>query len=212
MRFHDRRPGSLIGIGHNYWPDGGEPRREAGRIPLVFGKFANCVTEHRAPIGVGSGTVVCEGELALVIGHRAHRISTEQSALEALAGVCIANDVSERDQQAADGQSTRGKSHDGFCPLGPELVSLDELPDLRTLDLVTRVNGTVVQRANTAQMVFSAAELIMFCSEFMTLYPGDVILTGTPVASDDELRIRPGDTVDISITGLGTLTNPVVAL
>ncbi|MGW4352490.1 fumarylacetoacetate hydrolase family protein [Nocardia sp. NPDC004582] len=205
-------PGSLIGIGDNYRPDRSARSRAPERIPLVFGKFASSVIGHGMPIGVapGSGPVVCEGELALVVGRRAHRVVTARAALETLAGVCIANDVSARDQQAADGQSTRGKSHDGFCPLGPELVTLDELPDLDTLEIVTRVNGRVVQRANTGQMVFSAAELIIFCSEFMTLYPGDVILTGTPVASDAALRIRPGDAVAVSISGLGTLENPVV--
>ncbi|WP_067824339.1 fumarylacetoacetate hydrolase family protein [Nocardia inohanensis] len=209
-----RLPGSLIGIGENYRPDATPRARPETRIPLIFGKFPGCVTGDGAPIVVDprlSEQVVCEGELALVVGERARGLRTEQQALDALAGICLANDVSARDLQAADGQSTRGKSLDGFCPLGPELVTLDELPDLRALELTTRVNERVVQQASTAQLVFSIPELVLFCANFMTLYPGDVILTGTPVAADEALRLRPGDIVEICGTGLGVLRNPVVA-
>lgn len=207
-------PGALIGIGENYRPGAAPRPRPPARIPLVFGKFAGSVTGHGQSIVLDramAGPVVCEGELALVIGRRARNLRTEAQALDALAGLCLANDVSARDQQAADGQSTRGKSADTFCPLGPELVAPEELPDLNALELTTRVNGRVVQRASTAQMVFSIPELVLFCAGFMTLYPGDVILTGTPVAPDHELLLRPGDIVEVSATGLGTLRNPVVA-
>ena len=133
-------------------------------------------------------------------------------ALSAVAGVTVANDVSARDLQAADVQSTRGKSLDSFCPLGPELVTLDELPDLQELRIITRINGAAVQDSPTSDMVFSVAELIMFCSRFMTLYPGDVILTGTPFAADESgLELHPGDTVTVDIPGVGELTNPVTS-
>lgn len=234
-----RIPGQLIGIGENYWPDGPRAspdspgpvtpghvtpgsaggtapnRRAAGRIPLVFGKFPGSLAGDGQPILLDpalAGTVVCEGELAVVVGRVLKDAQSPEGALEAVAGVTVANDVSARDLQAADIQSTRGKSLDTFCPLGPELVSLDELPDLQSLPIVTRINGAVVQESSTASMVFSVAELVMFCSRFMTLYPGDVILTGTPFAPDEaHLVLRPGDTVSVEIGGVGSLTNPVAA-
>lgn len=159
-----------------------------------------------------AGTVVCEGELAVVVGRLLKDAHSPEEALKAIAGVTVANDVSARDLQAADIQSTRGKSLDTFCPLGPELVTLDELPDLQSLSIVTRINGAVVQDSTTASMVFSVAELVMFCSRFMTLYPGDVILTGTPFAPDESvLELQPGDTVSVEVGGVGLLTNPVAA-
>ncbi|MEK0154641.1 fumarylacetoacetate hydrolase family protein [Arthrobacter oryzae] len=200
-------PGSAGGTAPN--------RRAAGRIPLVFGKFPGSLAGDRQPIVLDpalTGTVVCEGELAVVVGRVLKDAHSAEEALEAIAGITVANDVSARDFQAADVQSTRGKSLDTFCPLGPELVTLDELPDLQSLSILTRVNGAVVQESSTAGMVFSVAELLMFCSRFMTLYPGDVILTGTPFAADESvLELQPGDTVSVEIGGVGTLANPVVA-
>jgi 2-keto-4-pentenoate hydratase/2-oxohepta-3-ene-1,7-dioic acid hydratase in catechol pathway len=224
-----RLPGQLIGTGENYWPDVPRPspdtpgsaggtapnRRAAGRIPLVFGKFPGSLAGDGQPVLLDpalAGRVVCEGELAVVVGRVLKDAHSAEEALEAIAGVTVANDVSARDLQAADVQSTRGKSLDTFCPLGPELVTLDELPDLQSLRLVTRINGAVVQDSSTAGMVFSVAELVMFCSRFMTLYPGDVILTGTPFPPDESiLELQPGDTVSVEIRGVGTLTNPVAA-
>lgn len=200
-------PGSAGGTAPN--------RRAAGRIPLVFGKFPGSLAGDGQPVLLDpalAGRVVCEGELAVVVGRVLKDAQSATEALEAIAGVTVANDVSARDLQQADVQSTRGKSLDTFCPLGPELVMLDELPDLQSLNLVTRINGAVVQDSSTAGMVFSVAELVMFCSRFMTLYPGDVILTGTPFAPDESiLELQPGDTVSVEIGGVGTLANPVVA-
>lgn len=223
-------PGQLIGIGENYWPDsstgdglplspgpagGTAPdRRAPGRIPLVFGKFPGSLAGDGGPIRFDpahAGTVVCEGELAVVVGRVLKDAHSAEEALAAVAGVTVANDVSARNLQAADVQSTRGKSLDTFCPLGPELVTPDEIPDLQDLRLVTTINGAVVQNSSTSRMVFSVAELLMFCSRFMTLYPGDVILTGTPWAADETvLQLHPGDTVSVDIDGVGRLTNPVV--
>jgi 2-keto-4-pentenoate hydratase/2-oxohepta-3-ene-1,7-dioic acid hydratase in catechol pathway len=222
-------PGQLIGIGENYWPDsrGGKvlpqspgpaggtapDRRAPGRIPLVFGKFPGSLAGGGQPILIDpalAGTVVCEGELAVVVGRVLKDAQSAEEALAAVAGVTVANDVSARDLQAADVQSTRGKSLDTFCPLGPELVTLDEIPDLQALRLVTTINGAVVQESSTSSMVFSVAELLVFCSRFMTLYPGDVILSGTPWAADESvLELHPGDTVSVDIEGVGRLTNPV---
>ncbi|VXC16568.1 Fumarylacetoacetate (FAA) hydrolase [Arthrobacter sp. 9AX] len=231
-----RLPGQLIGIGENYWPHpmGGSlvplssgplslgpagntapDRRAPGRIPLVFGKFSGSLAASNAPIILTpavTGPVVCEGELAVVMGSVLKDARDAEEGLRAVAGVTVANDVSARDLQAADIQSTRGKSLDTYCPLGPELVTLDEVPDLQALPLITRINGAVVQESCTSRMVFSVAELLIFCSRFMTLYPGDVILTGTPWTADESvLKLHPGDTVSVEIKGVGTLTNPVVS-
>jgi len=182
---------------------------------LVFGKFPGSLAADGGAIILRAdlaGTVVCEGELAVVMGSVLKDAGSEAEALAAVAGVTVANDVSARDLQAADVQSTRGKSLDTFCPLGPELVTLDEIPDLQSLRIHTRINGAVVQESSTSRMVFSVAELLVFCSRFMTLYPGDVILTGTPWAADDTvLELNTGDTVSVEIEGVGTLANPVSA-
>ncbi|MGP4030693.1 fumarylacetoacetate hydrolase family protein [Pseudarthrobacter sp. 1C304] len=212
-------PGQLIGIGENFWPGtagGTAPdRRSRDRIPLVFGKFPGSLAAAGQDIVLDpdlSGTVVAEGELAVVIGRTLKDAANPDEALSAVAGVTVANDVSARDLQAADIQSTRGKSLDSFCPLGPDLVTLDELPDVQNLRIITRINDVAVQDAPTADMVFSVVELVVFCSRFMTLYPGDVILTGTPFAADESgLELRPGDTVSVEIPGVGVLTNPVTS-
>lgn len=215
-------PGQLIGIGENYAPDPTEPgtlpktqpSRMRGRTPLVFGKFSGSVAASGQDVVLLLGmdaNVVCEGELAVVIGTTLKDASGTEEALAALAGVTVANDISARDLQAADVQSTRGKSLDTFCPLGPDLVTLDELGDLQQLGIRTLINGETVQESYTGMMIFSVAELVLFCSQFMTLYPGDVILTGTPWAVDEStLTLSPGDTVSIEIARVGTLSNPVV--
>jgi 2-keto-4-pentenoate hydratase/2-oxohepta-3-ene-1,7-dioic acid hydratase in catechol pathway len=206
--------GQLVGIGENYRAPEDPRSRAEDRVPLVFGKFAGSLTGHEQPITVDeglTGPVVCEGELAVVMGAVLHKAAGPRQALAAVAGLTVANDVSAREIQAADVQSTRGKSLDGFCPLGPELVTLDEIPELQALRIRTLINGQVVQDASTADMVFTVAELLVFCSGFMTLYPGDVLLTGTPwVPGDEQLRIRPGDEVSVEIPGVGVLRNPVV--
>lgn len=220
-------PGQLIGIGENYRPDveasqpaaaghPGESRHSAPtRIPLVFGKFPGSLAAHGQPILLRQGVseqVVCEGELAVVIGTTLKDALTAEAALEAVAGLTVANDVSARLLQAADVQSTRGKSLDTFCPLGPDMVTLDELSDVAGLRIITRINGLVVQDSSVERMVFPVQELVMFCSQFMTLYPGDVILTGTPWVRDESvLALRPGDTVSVEIPGVGLLENPVAA-
>ena len=207
--------GNLIGIGLNYHGTY-SPDAERRTEPLVFGKFATSLTGHGYPVAVPEGPdhqVVCEGELAIVIGSRLHRAQNRTQAAAAIAGLTIANDLSDRAVQRADGQSTRGKSLDGFCPLGPELVSLDEFPTGHDdLVLVTTVNGRIVQESRTSRMVFDIEDLVLFCSSFMTLYPGDVILTGTPAEQPDSaLAIRPGDIVDVTIEGIGTLRTPITA-
>ena len=155
-----------------------------------------------------------EVELAVVIGSTARRVSPED-ALSHVFGYTVANDVSARDLQFGDGQWVRGKSLDTFCPLGPVVVTADEIPDPQRLRLTTRVNGELMQDATTDLMVFDVATLISFCSHSFTLEPGDVILTGTPWGCGEFMEPRrslaPGDVVECEIEGIGMLRNPVEA-
>ena len=148
------------------------------------------------------------------MGRRASKVAPED-ALSYVFGYTVANDVSARDLQLADGQWVRAKSIDTFCPLGPVVVTADEIPDPQALHLVCRVNGEVMQDATTDLMVFGVAELISHCSHSFTLDPGDVLLTGTPWGCgefmDPKRSLAPGDVVECEIDGIGTLRNPVVA-
>jgi 2-keto-4-pentenoate hydratase/2-oxohepta-3-ene-1,7-dioic acid hydratase in catechol pathway len=153
-----------------------------------------------------------EGELAVVIGRHARDVP-EDDALSVVAGVTVAHDVSARDHQFVTGQFSWSKSFDTFCPLGPEVVSLDEVDLATGLALETRLNGEVVQSATTADLVFSVPKLVAWITQGLTLEPGDVILTGTP-SGVGAARVPPrflvdGDVVEITIDGVGTLRNPV---
>jgi 2-keto-4-pentenoate hydratase/2-oxohepta-3-ene-1,7-dioic acid hydratase in catechol pathway len=154
-----------------------------------------------------------EVELAVVVGRPMHAVPTED-ALDFVRGYTVANDVSARDIQFADGQWIRGKSLDTFCPLGPAVVDAAEIPDPQSLGVRTRVNGETVQDSNTSEMVFGVAELLAFCSRSFTLEPGDVLLTGTPWGCgefmDPRRSLQGGDVVEVEIDAIGTLRNPVV--
>ena len=207
------RPGKVVAIGLNYMDHIREAGMEVPARPLVFAKFPSSVIAHEEEIRIPRALtqrVDWEVELAAVIGTRAQSVSVED-ALGHVRGYTVANDVSARDLQFADGQWVRGKSLDTFCPLGPEIV---ELADPQNLRLTTRVNGEIVQDSNTASMVFGVAELVSFCSHSFTLEPGDVILTGTPWGCgefmDPKRSLAGGDVVECEIEGIGVLRNPVV--
>lgn len=211
------RPRNIVAIGLNYADHIKETGMEAPQRPLVFGKFTSSVIGPGDDIRVdGSLTsqVDWEVELAVVIGRTARRLPL-QDALDAVFGYTVANDVSARDLQFSDGQWTRGKSLDTFCPLGPAVVTPDELGDPQSLALRTRVNGELVQDSSTAEMVFGVAELISFCSHSFTLEAGDVLLTGTPwgcgAFMDPPRFLAPGDVVETEVEGIGTLRNVVRA-
>jgi 2-keto-4-pentenoate hydratase/2-oxohepta-3-ene-1,7-dioic acid hydratase in catechol pathway len=142
------------------------------------------------------------------------RSVASEDALAHVFGYTVANDVSARDLQFGDGQWVRGKSLDTFCPLGPVIVTANEVPDPQALGLRTRVNGETVQDSNTAEMVFGVAELLAFCSRSFTLEPGDVVLTGTPWGCgefmDPQRSLRHGDVVEVEVDGIGVLRNEVV--
>lgn len=211
------RPGKVVAIGLNYLDHVRETGMEAPAQPLVFAKFPSSVVGPEDEIVIDptiTERVDWEVELAAVIGRRLRNVSVED-ALDGVFGYTVANDVSARDVQFGDGQWVRGKSLDTFCPVGPSIVTADEIADPQALKLATRVNGETVQDSSTAEMVFGVAELIAFCSRSFTLEPGDLLLTGTPWGCgefmDPVRSLHPGDVVETEVEGIGTLRNPVVA-
>ena len=211
------RPGKIIGIGLNYEDHARETGAEAPEKPIVFAKYPNTVAGQGDAIRIPPITeqVDYEAELAVVIGRPARNVS-EDEALDYVFGYANCNDVSSRDLQFSEGgQWTRSKSIDTFCPLGPYLVTADEIPDPQNLSVRSIVNGEVMQDGTTSDMIFTVAQLISFLSTGMTLMPGDVIATGTPAgvgfARDPKVFLKPGDEVTIEIERLGSLTNPVEA-
>ncbi len=210
-------PGKVVAIGLNYLDHIRESGQPAPERPLVFAKFPSSIVGPGAGIRLPqelTARVDWEVELGVVIGRSARRVA-RADALDHVFGYTVANDVSARDLQFADGQWVRGKSLDTFCPVGPVLVTADEIPDPQGLRLTTRVNGELMQDATTDLMVFDVATLISFCSHSFTLDPGDVILTGTPWGCGEFMEPRrslaPGDVVECEIEGIGVLRNPVEA-
>ena len=209
------RPGKVVAIGLNYLDHIREAGLEPPAAPLVFAKFTSSVIGPDEPIVFDpalTSRVDWEVELAAVIGSPLRDVPAE-TALDGVLGYTVANDVSARDLQFGDGQWTRGKSLDTFCPLGPEIVTADELGDPQRLALRTRVNGDTVQDSSTEHMLFGVAELLSYCSRAFTLEPGDVLLTGTPWGCgefmDPPRHLQPGDVVEVEVEGIGVLRNPV---
>lgn len=210
------RPGKIVAIGLNYMDHVRESGMDVPARPLVFTKFTTSVIGDGDPIAIDRSLterVDWEVELAAVIGRTMTRVASDD-ALDHVSGYTVANDVSARDVQFADGQWVRGKSLDTFCPLGPRVVPAAEIGDPQALGLRTRVNGETVQDSTTAEMVFGVAELLSFCSHSFTLEPGDVVLTGTPWGCgefmDPVRSLQHGDVVEVEIDRIGTLRNPVV--
>jgi 2-keto-4-pentenoate hydratase/2-oxohepta-3-ene-1,7-dioic acid hydratase in catechol pathway len=209
------RPSKIVCVGLNYVDHAAEVRLAPPEEPLLFAKLPSTVAAHQQPIEWPAGLtekVDWEGELAIVVGRRL-RQATPEAAIDAVFGYTVANDVTARDLQFGDGQWTRGKGLDGFCPLGPVVVTPDEIGDPQALELTTRLNGEVVQQSSTAAMIFPVAEVLAFCSRAFTLLPGDVVLTGTPagvgVSRTPSLYLAAGDRIEVEIEGIGTLRNPV---
>lgn len=207
-------PPKVVAIGQNYMDHVREQGAEPPKWPIIFTKFSTSVIGPGATIRWDPALtqqVDYEVELAVVIGQPARRVSA-QDALAYVAGYTVCNDVSARDLQFGDGQWVRGKSLDTFCPLGPWLVTRDEIPDPQALAVRTTLNGQVVQDSTTAEMIFGVRELIAFSSRAFTLLPGDVIVTGTPpgvgVFRDPPLFLNHGDTVTVEVEGIGALSNP----
>ncbi len=215
-------PRALLCIGLNYRRHAAETGAAIPQRPVLFMKSPGAVQDPEAPIelptALASHQVDYEAELAVVIGRRCKNVGVEE-ALGAVLGYTCANDVSARDWQKrpelGGGQWCRGKSFDTFAPLGPVLVPAVELPDPQALAISTDLNGERLQDGHTSDMIFSVAEIIAFLSGSTTLLPGTVILTGTPegvgMAANPPRWLKPGDQVEITIEGIGTLRNPVVA-
>ncbi|MFF7245756.1 fumarylacetoacetate hydrolase family protein [Embleya sp. NPDC008237] len=206
------RPGKIVCVGLNYHDHARETGAEIPTEPIVFMKAPDTVVGPNDTVLVPRTSLATdwEVELAIVIGRTAAYLTADQNPLDHVAGYTISHDVSERDFQLfRGGQWDKGKNCATFNPLGPWLVTADEVPDPQALALTLSVNGTLRQNGTTADMIFPVAFLVEYLSQFMTLYPGDVINTGTPAGvalgqPEPKPYLRAGDTVELAVTGLGT--------
>lgn len=208
-----RNPSKIIAIGLNYQDHAEESKGTIPDFPLVFAKFPSSLLGHRDVIRWREEVtrkVDYEAELAIVMGKEI-RNCREEDALGAVFGYTCANDVSARDLQFGDGQWVRGKSLDTFCPLGPWIVTRDEIPEPQDLGIRSRVNGQLMQDSRTSEMIFSVSRLISLLSHHFTLSPGDVILSGTPAGvgtfREPPVYLKDGDEVMVEIDGIGRLIN-----
>jgi 2-keto-4-pentenoate hydratase/2-oxohepta-3-ene-1,7-dioic acid hydratase in catechol pathway len=207
-------PQKIICVGLNYRDHAEEQGVELPQRPLLFAKWPNTLIGTGDPIRIPSVTtnVDYEAELGVVIGREASEVGVDD-ALDVVAGYVVANDVSARDLQFADGQWVRGKSLDTFLPLS-DLVPKEAVPDPQALPIRTILNGETLQDSNTSQQIFGVREVVSFVSQAITLLPGDLIITGTPAGvgafRDPKIWLQPGDEITIEIDGLGSITNPVV--
>lgn len=210
-------PGKIICLGLNYYDHAEEAKMKIPEHPILFSKAVSSLVGHKNPIihPLGNTKVDYEVELAVIIGKKGKNIEKE-NAMDYVCGYTILNDVSERTAQFEDGQWFRGKSLDTFCPLGPYLVTKDEIPDPHNLKLEAYVNKELRQSSNTNNLIFKIPEIVSFCSMSMTLYPEDVIATGTPggvgIFYDPPKLLKPGDKVTLIIEKIGKLENPVISL
>ena len=209
-------PRRIVCVGLNYVAHAAESDRDVPTYPVLFTKFASTLTGafDDIPCPAESNAIDYEGELVVVIGERTRRISPA-AALSAVWGVSVANDVSMRDFQNKTHQWLQGKAWDGATPVGPELVTLDEIPSLDDLTLRTLVNGEVVQEASTAAMIFDIPTLVSTISVFTELEPGDLILTGTPSGvgfrREPQILLAPGDVSVVEVPGVCRLQNQFIA-
>ncbi|WP_267715999.1 fumarylacetoacetate hydrolase family protein [Streptomyces sp. CoH17] len=211
------RPPTIHGIGLNFHDTVTDMGWETPKAPFLFPKLSSSACGPNDDIVVDprlTTRVDWEAELGVIIGRPAKNVPVD-TALSHVAGYVAANDISARDLQANDGQWVRGKGLDTFCPLGPWILTSDELDDPQSVGIRTWVNGELMQDGSTASMIFSVAELISYCSRFFTLAPGDIILTGTPAGCGDfrtpAIALRPGDLVEIEVDNLGRQHSQVVA-
>jgi 2-keto-4-pentenoate hydratase/2-oxohepta-3-ene-1,7-dioic acid hydratase in catechol pathway len=199
-------PSKIVCVGRNYREHAAELGNKMPDEPLLFLKAPSAIISSGQDIVLPSASqqVEHEGELGVLIGRVAHKITSDEDPLSYVLGYTCVNDVTARDLQRKDVQFTRGKSFDTFCPVGP-WIETDIDPG--NVVVQTRLNGEVKQKGNTADMAFPVAFLIRYISEIMTLYPGDLIATGTPAGVS---RMSPGDVVEVEVSGIGVLRNQVV--
>ena len=211
-------PQKILCVGLNYADHARESGAEVPEEPVIFSKFASALTGHGQPIELPrtSAEVDYEAELVVVIGRRGKHVP-EQQAMDYVAGYACGHDVSARDWQLRKpgGQWLLGKTFDTFAPVGPYLVTRDEVPDPHQLDIQLRLNGQTMQSSNTRELIFSIPRLIAYISQVMTLEVGDLIFTGTPpgvgFSRKPPVFLKPGDVAEVEIQHLGVLRNPVVA-
>jgi 2-keto-4-pentenoate hydratase/2-oxohepta-3-ene-1,7-dioic acid hydratase in catechol pathway len=211
-------PTDILCIGLNYKDHAAESKSEVPPNPMLFIKASNTLNNPGDPIPIPrrSNDIDYEGELCVVIGKTARHVSRDD-ALKYVFGYTIANDVTardwQRDKKLGGGQFARGKSFDGFCPLGPEIVTPDEIPNPNALKIRTTLNGQTVQDSSTAEMIYDVPALIESLSSTMTLSPGMIICTGTPhgvgMGRTPPLWMKPGDVVAVEIERIGRLENPI---
>jgi 2-keto-4-pentenoate hydratase/2-oxohepta-3-ene-1,7-dioic acid hydratase in catechol pathway len=209
------RPSKVVCVALNYHDHAREQGLELPSVPMIFSKFPSAIIGPGEAISWPAGLaeqVDFEVELAVVVGRRLDRVEPAD-ALAGAFGYTVANDVSARDLQFADGQFVRAKSLNTFLPLGPVIVTADEYGDPAGRRVATRVNGVEMQCSTTDQLIFSVGEILSFLSKHATLLPGDLVLTGTPggvgVFRDPPVFLAPGDVVELEVEGIGTLRNPV---
>jgi acylpyruvate hydrolase len=211
-----QRPGKIVALGFNYRDHIEETGREIPDYPVVFAKFPSSVVgpDDQIPIPKITQKLDWEVELGVVIGKNCKDVE-EQEALDYIAGYTIVNDLSARDLQGSDGQWVRGKSLDGLCPMGPCIVTTDELDDASGLKMHTKVNGEIKQESNTSNLLFDVKQIISLLSQSFTLEPGDVIATGTPSGvgfkRDPPEFLKPGDEVEVYIESIGYLKNKIIS-
>jgi 2-keto-4-pentenoate hydratase/2-oxohepta-3-ene-1,7-dioic acid hydratase in catechol pathway len=207
-------PDKILCIGQNYPDHLAEMKGKPVEVPNLFAKFRNCLIGTGAPIRLprASQQVDYEGELAVVIGRRCRQVSVAE-ALNHVGGYSVLNDVTARDLQDRTGQFTMGKAVDTFCPMGPGVALAEEVPDPQALSLATYLNSEQVQSATTADMIFPVAEAISFISSVITLETGDIIATGTPSGvgyrHNPPRFLSPGDLIEVEVSGVGRISNPV---
>ena len=209
------RPEKIMCIGKNYADHCRELGSPLPDRPVLFAKYRNAISGPDAEVELPeeSSQVDYEAELAVVIGRRSKKL-TPQEATDAVFGYTCANDLTMRDAQKAEGQWVRAKSPDSFCPLGPVIVTADEIPDPQNLKIGLTLNGRVMQDSNTAEMVFGVAELVSRLSATMTLEPGDLLLTGTPpgvgAGRDPQVFLKGGDILCVEIERVGELRTRII--
>ncbi len=210
------RPGKIVALGLNYRDHADETGMEVPEFPVIFAKFPSSVMGPDDEILIPKVTkkLDWEVELGVVIGRTCKNV-LEEAALDYIAGYTILHDLSARDLQKGDGQWIRGKSLDGLCPLGPCIVTKDELGDASGLKMQTRVNGVIKQDSNTSNLIFGVRQIVSYLSQSFTLEPGDIIATGTPsgvgFARDPPEFLSPGDEVELYIEKIGYLRNKIIA-
>ncbi len=210
-----KHPSKIVAIGLNYVDHASESKMELPNHPLVFAKFPSSIISAADPVQIPeyvTDQVDYEVELGVIIGKKAKNVKRED-ALKYVFGYTVLNDVSARDLQFEDGQWVRAKSLDTFCPLGPVIVTADEIPDPQNLNLGCSVNGETLQNASTKDMIFGVADIISKLSQSFTFEPGDIIATGTPsgvgLGRKPPFYMKPGDVMKTWIEGIGEMINPI---